>query len=64
MSTKAQSEKFQKGERVISSATDMALKYYPAVDEQVLKKGCTECGLEHSVVFVYSSGNGLRILLY
>ena len=38
MSTEAQTKKFQKGERVIPSATDKALKYYPAEDEQVLKK--------------------------
>ena len=33
-----QTKKFQKGERVIPSATDKALKYYPAEDEQVNKK--------------------------
>jgi hypothetical protein len=38
MSTEAQTKKFQKGERVIPSATDKALKYYPAEDEQVMKK--------------------------
>lgn len=38
MSTEAQTKKFQKGERVIPSATDKALKYYPAEDEQVNKK--------------------------
>merc|ERR1712183_460140 len=38
MSTEAQTKKFQKGERVIPSATDKALKYYPAEDEQVIKK--------------------------
>lgn len=38
MSTEAQTKKFQKGERVIPAATDKALKYYPAEDEQVNKK--------------------------
>ena len=38
MSTEAQTKKFQKGERVIPSATDKALKYYPAEDVQVNKK--------------------------
>ena len=38
MSTEAQTKKFQKGERVIPSASDKALKYYPAEDEQVMKK--------------------------
>merc|ERR1711868_288575 len=38
MSTEAQTKKFQRGERVIPSATDKALKYYPAEDEQVMKK--------------------------
>lgn len=36
--SEAQTKKFQKGERVIPSATDKALKYYPAEDEQVNKK--------------------------
>ena len=37
---KAQTKKFQKGERVIPASTDKALKYYPAEDEAVAKKVC------------------------
>lgn len=33
-------KKFQKGERVIPSATDKALKYYPAEDVAVARKVC------------------------
>lgn len=35
---KAQTKKFQKGERQIPAATDKALKYYPAEDEAQPKK--------------------------
>jgi len=37
MSTGAQTKKFHKGEKVILSATDKALKYYPAKNERVWK---------------------------
>jgi hypothetical protein len=40
VSAEAQTRKFQIGERAIPSATDKALKYYAAENEQVLKKCC------------------------
>ena len=43
MSDKAQTKKFQKGERVIPSATDKALKYYPAEDAAQPKKVRSHC---------------------
>ncbi len=33
MSSEQKTKKFQKGERIIPSSTDKALKYYPAEDE-------------------------------
>jgi large subunit ribosomal protein L6e len=35
---KPQTKKFQKGERIIPTASDKALKYYPAEDEKTPKK--------------------------
>lgn len=35
---KPQTKKFQKGERTIPTASDKALKYYPAEDEAVPRK--------------------------
>jgi hypothetical protein len=37
---KPQTKKFQKGERIIPTSTDKALKYYPAEDEAAPRKVC------------------------
>jgi hypothetical protein len=37
---KPQTKKFQKGERTIPTASDKALKYYPAEDEAAPRKVC------------------------
>jgi hypothetical protein len=37
---KPKTKKFQKGERIIPTSSDKALKYYPAEDEAVNKKVC------------------------
>jgi hypothetical protein len=47
MSTEARTKKFQKGEAAVPSATDKALRYYLAEDEQVLKKVRYGRGLKH-----------------
>lgn len=46
MLTEAQTRKFQKGERAIPSATDKALRYYTAENEQVLRSLVMQISLE------------------
>ncbi len=45
---KPQTKKFQKGERTIPTASDKALKYYPAEDEAVPRKVSWSNGERHT----------------